>query len=971
MQIRLFPNSGHQFYDIPLAELLPGKDEDFIEQLAKKNRGPWKNWQGTPWLLYQYIFETGGTPLLKLAVETNLGQPSRGILFDFELDTVDEMPDEDDILEVYSAREEADIEDGENYQNRVLRLKTLPNKDGIALDIDLQLYWVLRGGWDPVDVDLVVDLGNTRSLALLLESPGQDSVSLDFGRRISILRFLPRGTPYSLEIDSAGKGVLADDCAIIDSWLLLHRPQFHHLEPQESKVKGERVTRNKLSEHYTPVGNPGDADLSYRKEYYLPHTFVELSPALIGGGRSHPNGVFKKLADLPLDKDARFAISSPKRYAWDEEPLGHGGGTFWKQIPNLGDPALPDYFDQFKSLIRFFMDPSGVDWDIDNPPSSDDGGLTLPSIKAEAEYPRRDAICWFALSILEAAHRQINSENYLIKMGRETLPRRLRSVRVTYPAGWICEEREKYLAQWQRAINLFTLSRFENHAPVHPVRANAGGSRPLLENDGMDEAVCSQMPVIYADVQALGSVQAWLDLFGKENRVNVMNVDIGGGTTDLSIIQYSMSGNTDSWKQEILDTKLLFRDGYSVAGDALVKRLIEQILIPSWINASCKDSMRSVPRSSFFLRHFFGDPSHPEFATVDPKAGNKLMRITRLVFIPIVNQWLQQLGEMDSNPDHSWEGISIDKLLRTNYIDKNALNDLNELTLKLISKKCDKSDLWEGNVFNSEGVILHAQIEQINRIIDEVFKEHFVRLGFVAGSFDCDVVMVSGKPSELPRIRELIAEFFPIIPQRIIHLKNFPAGDWYPFCSFGEGRIADAKTCTVVGAALFQDMRNGNCAALSIRKSEDVELSRRYYWGLVTKDKDPKEFHRAYLFDPSVYPEAPEGAELIKSSAKTFDLPVNCRIGRQLVRMPNVRAEPVYQLRWSPQNSAVKHSALVKVTLRWFSARGRGEWLECERIATHPDYPQVDPDEVSFRLNTLFEESFWLDEPKFTLPDAF
>lgn len=952
MQLRVFPNTGHQFFNIPLSDLLPDKDEDFLESLARKNRSRWNTWKGTPWILYQYAME-GEKPIIKVAIETNLGLTSRGLLFDYEDESVAELPDEDEMVEIYAAQEEAQIET--DFKNRIMHLKSLPNKESLPLDINLEIYWVRRGGWDPVDVDLIIDLGNTRSLALLLESPGQDIAHRAFGRRISILRFLPRGTPYT---EAQEGGVLADECAIIDSWLLLHRPLFHHLEPP--------ANRNKLSKHYRAPSLPNNDSPEYRVQYYLPHTFVELSPALIGGGRTHPEGVMKTLAGVPLEKDARFAISSPKRYAWDDEPRGHHGGTFWKQIPNDTDDPLPDYFDEFQSLIRYFMEPSGIDWDIDHPPQDEDDYPSLPSLNAKAEYPRRDAICWFALSILEAAHRQMNAEGYLTKMGRESLPRRLRSVRVTYPAGWIHHEREAYLAQWRRAINLFTLTRFENHAPVNLNNAKEGGSRPCLVDDGMDEAVCSQLPVLYADVTALGGPGAWVDLYGKEGSVHVMNVDIGGGTTDLAIIRYSAS-SAGNVSRKTLTTQLLFRDGYTTAGDTLVKCLIEEVLLPAWLKAAGKESFDAVPESFAWTKRFLLNPGHPEFSAIDPKASIRLMRVTRLVFVPMVNAWLQQLGELDGNPDRSWEALDVDDLLAREIIDRNALNDLNKLVASVIKRKCPHGESWRDNPFPSSGTLIHASIDSINNCIDAVFEKHFRNLGELAAEFDCDLVMVSGKPSELPRIREILSTSFPIIPQRIIHVKNFPAGSWYPFSSFDEGRIADAKTCTVVGAALFQDMRNGTCDTLNLVPDTHSEISRRYYWNLVSKQGQPGDFHRNYLFQPSDYPEAAEGQNQIQSDIISVELPANCRIGRQLVPMVNVRAEPVYELQWRPSNTPINPDALIRVRLRWRSALGKGEFLEIIDIAPHPDFPEVIPDEVRFRLNTLFEENHWLDEPSFNV----
>ena len=955
MKLHVFPNTGHQYFNLSLADLLPDKNEDFLNRLVRTNRDLWQPWRGIPWVLYQYA-TVDEKPCLKVAIETNLGLPSRGLLFDYDDETLNERPNDEDELEIYAARDEASIK--EDFKDQTIVLKSLPNKEDLPLDTKLEIHWPPRGGWDPVDVDLIVDLGNTRTIALLLERPGDDVESKAFGRRSTILRFLPRGAPYAQPANVAEGGILADDCGIIDSWLLLQRPLFYHLEPP--------ANRYKLSKHYKEVAHTDQGDPRYRLHYYLPHTFVELSPALVGGGRSHPEGVSKTLASIPLDQDVRFTLSSPKRYAWDDRPQGHGGGMFWFQIPSHSEGKTPETFEEFKSLIRYFMEPSGADWDIDNPPCDDDDFPRLPSIDAPAEYPRRDAICWFALSIIEAAYRQINAEQYLRKVGRNALPRRLRNIRVTYPAGWIHEERTRYFEQWQRAINLFTLTRFEDHAPVNPAQPSSGGSRPILINDGMDEAICSQLPILYADVTALGGPAAWIELYGRDGSVNVMNVDVGGGTTDLAIIQYRLHREGGSvGESRILQTRLLFRDGYSVAGDNLVKRLIERALLPSWLEASAREHFQDVPAAAEWVKRFLQDPAHAEFNPVDPRASMKMMRITRLVFIPLVNTWLQNLAHRDANPDHAWEPLNLENLVAREIVDPNALRELNDLTDSLVRLKCPGAAEWRGPAFGSEGVRIHAEIGELTACIDEVFGEHFNFLGELAGRFDSQLIMVSGKPSELPRIRELITDSFPVLPQRIIHVKNFPAGGWYPFSSFDEGRIADAKTCTVVGAALFQDIRNGEVDALNILPDTQTELSRRYYWNVVNPRGPTQEFHRNYLFSPGDYPEPSPGAEEIRTEARTFDLPANGRIGRQLVRMPNVRADPVYEVRWRPSNGPVTPGAYVRATLRWVSSLGEGERLVCEGFDSHPDFPEVLPEDVSFKLNTLFEESYWLDKPAF------
>src|ERR1700739_63265 len=108
---------------------------------------------------------------------------------------------------------------------------------------------------------------------------------------------------------------------------------------------------------------------------------------------------------------------------------------------------------------------------------------------------------------------------------------------VTYPPAWNDEVKSNYFRQWQRAINLFTVTHFDTdrHSSV-----THSGSRPVLVDADVNEAICSELPIMYSDIRTLlNKPGEWLQLFGDSDQsVVVMNLDIGGGTTDLTVIRY-------------------------------------------------------------------------------------------------------------------------------------------------------------------------------------------------------------------------------------------------------------------------------------------------------------------------------------------------------------------------------------------------------------------------------------------------
>ena len=1019
IELEVFPNTGHQFFHVPLKSLAPKKSDDDLKRFVHKNRGPWAPWsEFSPWLLYQYSVETSPytgeeTAIIKLAIETNLGLPERGLLFGVErfsfkgaggdaearkrFEAYEKSRANDSIVYPYASLDKAKL--WEDYPSKRLYLDqlsaTLPVRrragenpsEPIPLPPgQVAVHWKKPAGADPVDVDLIVDLGNTRTVALLLESPGQEHIAL--GRRVKILRFIPRGCPFTQAHTLPDPGKANDDYAIIDSWMILQRPVFASREPP--------LSEEKVFEHWQAESSAADAQIL--RVQHLPQTFVELSPALIGGGKA-PEGAARILAQVRLNTDSRFSLSSPKRYAWDEEPVGRRGGTYWKQIPNDTDPQIPDAFDDLRGLFRYFMDPGAVDWNWENQPTVDDF-RGKPMVSSPAEYPRRDAICWYALSILECAYRQINSAGYLSMVGRESLPRQLRQIRVTYPSGWTWEEQSRYLAQWQRAIDLFALTHLEDPRPISLTKGE-GGQKPLLVERSLDEAVCSQLPVLYSDISFLGGDGSnWVETYGAHNSATVMNIDIGGGTTDISIIRYDVASSAQAGSERLMGNRgttsvqstLLFRDGNSIAGDMLVKRIVERVLLPAWLRAGGLDKFEDNSPARRALLTLFKSSAAEAVAQVDPKATTKLVRIVRLVFIPIVNQWLQQLTLAEAYPDSPRRPLNVKDLVHPD-----CLAELNELVLRIIVAKSEhwgtEDNLlrlrdarhfaeWFGRLRDRDevpfplGAQLNAETAALEACIADVFEEMFASLSLLVSQHKCNLVIVSGKPSELPHMRKLLVHNLPILPQRIMQVKNFPAGDWYPFVGDDGIKINDAKTCTVAGAALYQDILNGNLEGFNIEQTANATYSKTYFWGIIARVGDSADFYKSdsLLFRPSDFAAAKpyDSADNTLCLERDFDLPLNARIGRQIKQVAGIRAEPVYRLEWTPQQPHDNRPVFARVRLRWLSTIGRGERLEIASITPLPGQPvAVDPADVRLKLNTMLEESFWLDEPRFDADGIF
>jgi hypothetical protein len=241
--------------------------------------------------------------------------------------------------------------------------------------------------------------------------------------------------------------------------------------------------------------------------------------------------------------------------------------------------------------------------------------------------------------------------------------------------------------------------------------------------------------------------------------------------------------------------------------------------------------------------------------------------------------------------------------------------------------------------------------DQLRLCIEDVFRPLINSLAKYVAAYEVDLVTLSGKPSELPQVKLILEDLLPIMPQRIIQAKNYPAGDWYPMTS--DNRINDAKSVTAVGAALYQAIKNGQIDGWRITRVGSEEGFRNY-WGSMPAKQNPSRFGKLLLT-----PDDEESAKKIQ---------IGTRIGRKL--LPSAaKPEQVYRLRWRNPDQWAGHglNAFLNVTLRR-QARERADQIEgLELVAVDGDVNgiPVKVQDLELQLCTLEEDEFWVDAGRF------
>lgn len=946
--LQIFADTGHHFHFIPFTpdQLEPSPD---LEKLCRSGDCPWLVAQSPagmplPWIRARFtsrfnISSAALEPGVLLAVESNLGRVDRGWLVrpkePIAADPRFAPGNPGSDWTPYAHADRTDLPTGPELVFFTVREDVLL-KPPVEVAVELELTWIEPAA-HPVDVDLIIDFGNTRTVAVAIEA-NQAAGGL-LGQICRPIRFAPRSDdrPFQFSDSPAPAPEKAD--WMIDSWFILHEPLFSNLEPSQDTAPNPRNhwveqiewedTKDGFWIFAKPLKRPAFRTLR------IPQICVQLSPALLG-----PEAA-QVLTQLPVQAGGNFMLSSPKRYLWDQDPVGHlgvVGRTFWTMYLNRWNPDFakaagpaPKALPKLAGTLLRLLDQDGRNWDLDHdvPPNERSNPAARPAPNPDEPcFPRSEAVTWAALTVLETAYRNIMSAEWRQALGQPFVNRRLRSVTVTFPPGWTAQELDAYRRKWQKAIDIFTLGHLPNRQPI-----SKGGDRPSLLID-LDEAVASQLPLVFSEIRRLGNQgENWIELVGrgrgKEARARIMNIDIGGGTTDIAIIEYSDEFHGPGVK---LVSELLYRDSSTIAGDALVRSAIEAVLFPAMargLNDKEIEAFDALLKSNKI-------------------AIAKWRRFTRQLFIPIIYRWLEDLAS----------GRYQQPKTKVAPTPLEILGDTRDTLIDEFKDACSQAGL-PGTILNASAPLNYDQ-KRLSGCITETFSELFRSLAKAVEAFDCDLVFVSGKPSELPPLRPLLEESLPLLSHRIVFAKDAQVGPWYPLSN--DGRINDAKAATVAGAALNQAVRTGLIPHWQIRRRICPDLPKRNYWGLMPQD-GCRDFGCIYL--------EPQDDE------KTCDMMVGSRIGRRLLPS-KTRPEPVYVLRWKDPNryldGATDVNAMLQVTLRRVVPKESisppastetpvpaSEHLEIVAVRGEYDHKPVQPQDLKLALCTMDTDEYWMD----------
>ncbi len=797
---------------------------------------------------------------------------------------------------------------------------------------------------DPKHVHLIVDFGNSRTGALLLELSGEitqtpQMLPFELVNRYHLDAWDDEGQFHSLASARwfSSKTVWCNTPYLPP--LPLKRTEYHAVEEDEGRTgwfgRAKKPRQTKVEVVVTPP------------------MFEDLSMVRLGQEADDVAQVMR------VDGDIRTGLSSPKRYLWADDASWLEGANW-----HMADPADRCKTGTYASALRGpflrFVHEDDNDFLLrEDAPRPQDFAAEAPHKPRHAPRAMMTAALY---ELLCQVYTYVNCWAYRHASGDPGRAREIRTLTLTYPSGMIQEERLRLKAQAQKALVIFrrTLGRQQRVTPelnlsideasavhltyiwselrllgqdprlwfatLHQDRGQQPRAAAVEEPEPQTTISAARRRVLRPGIRRSGLLVKRTtppeDVFGDTaNEIRIACIDIGGGTSDLMIARYNFESKID----DTIRGQVLHQDGISLAGDQLVKRLLETIIVPRFADA--------LGLEEEDVQFLFGPevPRNREYRTQRVDWMNRL-------FVPLAHAYLNNaIDDVTDEPiSHTDPAI----------VDPSVLQSLQEVFDRLRGP---------GYYTVEQELDLCLAKREFEGVVHDVFDELLFDYCQRIVELNTDVVLLAGLPSKLSYIQRLVQMYLPLSPSRIVPMHQHYAGNWYPYqddSGQNPGVIVDPKSPVVVGAAIEFMARHGMLPQFKFEMHGKVKEN-TYYWGVMT-DATSGIRRERILFEPTDEQGREESTEFSTSSQRVI-------IGRKMSPEEDAQATPVYVLKMDVADRIGPTDVRVKIKRRR-SYDHEEECLNVESVVgTVAGEEAILGENVHFTWRTLADERYYLD----------
>lgn len=676
-------------------------------------------------------------------------------------------------------------------------------------------------------------------------------------------------------------------------------------------------------------------------------------PSMIRLGKE-ANRLIHKATNMNTGTEKTSTFSSPKRFLWDTKPQKQE----WEFVQLEGEATKPIY-------IKGISEQLNIDGSLN---TSGEGGILM-------HYSRRALMTFAFLEILAQANMQINSYEQRNHWGNESMPRQIGRIIVTCPTAMSrVEQISLRKCAEDAAIMLKRFFKNEYHTEIDEKAARSKIQViPSAQNLSLkeqrpewifDEATAAQFVFLYAEINQryLRNVKEYFDLYGKtrndleyyeKKSLTIGSVDIGAGTTDVMIAAYKYE---DSGECCITPVPLFWESFYK-AGDDLLKELVQQLVLEG-VFSPIERKIHALGKSPVeLMQPFLGTDVGVSFRNRQLRSDFNIQ-----VSVPVVLHYLELLKEDKAES----QILSFMDIFGTNLPTADVLNHFRKHF-----------------GFELESLQWIYERKVVAAIVEKTFDSLAGKISALLSYHNCDIVLLSGRPTSLKPLTDLFLKHYAVSPNRLKTMNDYRVGRWYPedkrhkFID-GNGKFINPKSIITTGAMIGHIAENGGLKGFSLNLKELKERLR------------PTTNYFGRLNEQLTFTDTIISPEINRVSVEVTSLPL--RIGVRQFDTSSYPSRPFYTLdfndykiedrvkgRLDNENdvnavqtgiNAEKANIRKKMPLKITIERDKSDDLELLRIEGIEDKEgnSLSPHFFSLQVQSMSElENFWLDSGIFSL----
>lgn len=449
--------------------------------------------------------------------------------------------------------------------------------------------------------------------------------------------------------------------------------------------------------------------------------------------------------------------------------------------------------------------------------------------------------------------------------------------------------------------------------------------------------------------------------------LTIGSVDIGAGTTDIMICAYEYEGDTGT---RIVPVPK-FWDSFYLAGDDILRRLIQTFVIEGDHHATptlgCIQSsleQRLLVATDDELRAL------PCLEGMSLAAGVYRGKMEDILHAGSTAERENAIKVFASNLVHDFFGVDSNLMTARDRRNRRDFNTqisvpIAQLLLDLLRRHRPSRIYTYDEIFGEmppSTYLLEAferhfgfklqelewryDPDRVASDIRAVLEPLMRQLAVVLYAYHCDILVLAGRPTSLDTITELFVKYYPLSPDRLIRLGDYHVGTWYPF-SDGQGYFFDQKSVVAVGGMV------GHTASHTGFNGLVIDFSR------MTTEMRPTA-HYLGLFDPATQQVketllSPEKSTVILN-LYTFPAFIGCK----QIEGRTYQARPLYGI----YNDSGRSTLRLCLSRNYHEDRERIE-LEEVSDATGNNLPKT---AVRLVPQSLADDGkYWLDKGEFEL----